>query len=73
MEASLLLLFKKTVLDIAACTGVKKTCHEFGVARSTFYEWKARYDREGVKGSTGRNQSHSPNRESMGEWEYCNH
>ena len=50
MEASLLLMFKKTVLDIAACTGVKKTCHEFGVARSTFYEWKARYDREGVKG-----------------------
>jgi len=42
--------FKKTVLDIAACTGMTKTCREFGVAKSTFYEWKTRYDREGVKG-----------------------
>jgi transposase InsO family protein len=42
--------FKKVVLDIAAHVGVTKTCHEFGVARSTFYEWKTRYDREGVKG-----------------------
>ena len=42
--------FKHTVLQIAAEFGVRKTCHEFDVPRSTFYEWKSRYDSEGRAG-----------------------
>ena len=42
--------FKHTVLQIAAEFGVGKTCHEFDVPRSTFYEWKSRYDSEGRAG-----------------------
>jgi len=42
--------FKNTVLEIAAHLGVMKTCRELGVAKSTYYEWKTRYDREGISG-----------------------
>ena len=42
--------FKHTVLEIAAEVGVRKTCREFNVPRSTFYEWKSRFDSEGRAG-----------------------
>lgn len=42
--------FKYTVLQIAASAGVRKTCREFSVPRSTFYEWKSRFDQEGKAG-----------------------
>ena len=42
--------FKYTVLQIAAFTGVRKTCREFNVPWSTFYEWKSRFDQEGKAG-----------------------
>ena len=42
--------FKYTVLQIAAELGVRKTCREFNVPRSTFYEWKSRFDSEGRAG-----------------------
>ena len=35
--------FKVTVLEYAKIIGVNKTCREFDVARSTFYEWKKHY------------------------------
>lgn len=42
--------FKVTVLEYAKVIGVSKTCHEFNVARSNFYEWKNRYEAEGRSG-----------------------
>ncbi len=39
--------FKQAVLEYASALGVGKACREFNVARSTFYEWKKKYDREG--------------------------
>jgi transposase len=42
--------FKNTVLEIAAHLGVMKTCRELGVAKSTYYELKTRYDMEGISG-----------------------
>lgn len=42
--------FKVTVLEYAKLVGVTKTCREFDVARSTFYEWKKRYEAEGRTG-----------------------
>jgi transposase len=38
------------VLQIAARAGVRKICREFNVPRSTFYEWKSRFDQEGKAG-----------------------
>lgn len=29
---------------------VAKTCRHFGIARQTFYDWKARYDKFGDEG-----------------------
>lgn len=42
--------FKVAVLEYAKLIGVSKTCREFDVARSTFYEWKKRYEEEGRSG-----------------------
>ncbi len=43
--------FKWTVLEYARKIGsVKKTCRELEVPRSTFYEWKKAYDKEGKAG-----------------------
>ncbi|GEM_PF-1956923 len=42
--------FKVTILEYAKVIGVSKTCREFDVARSTFYEWKKRYETEGRSG-----------------------
>jgi len=42
--------FKYTVLQIAASTGVRKTCREFNIPKSTFYEWKTRFDKAGRAG-----------------------
>lgn len=42
--------FKFVVLECAKAIGVSKACREFNVARSTFYEWKKRYDEEGRSG-----------------------
>jgi transposase len=49
-RAELRVRFKYTVLQIAASTGVRKTCREFDVAKSSFDEWKSRFDREGKSG-----------------------
>ena len=42
--------FKFIVLEMAVQFGVRKTCREFKVSRSTFYEWKSRFDKEGKSG-----------------------
>jgi len=42
--------FKFVVLEYAKHVSVTKTCREFNVARSTFYEWKKKYDQEGRAG-----------------------
>lgn len=42
--------FKITILEYAKVIGVSKTCREFDVARSTFYEWKKRYESQGRSG-----------------------
>ena len=42
--------FKLAVLEYAKHFGVTETCREFNIARSTFYEWKQKYDREGRAG-----------------------
>ncbi len=39
--------FKIVVLDFADAFSVTKSCREFNVARSTFYRWKQKYDKEG--------------------------
>lgn len=38
--------FKTTILT----NQIKKTCDEYNVSKSTFYEWKKKYDAEGKKG-----------------------
>ena len=39
--------FKQTVLEVAKVNGnTAETCREFGVAQSSFYEWKKRYDEQ---------------------------
>lgn len=43
-------IYKKFILDYAERFGVTKTCREFDVARSTFYYWKQKYDKEGQDG-----------------------
>ncbi len=42
--------FKYVGLEYANHVGVTKTCREFNVARSTFYNWKQKYDNEGRSG-----------------------
>jgi len=42
--------FIVTVLEYAKIFGVTKSCREFDVSRSTFYEWKNRYDSKGKSG-----------------------
>ena len=43
--------FKFAVLDYAQGIGsVTKACREFEVPRSTFYEWKKAFDKEGKAG-----------------------
>ena len=43
--------FKLMVLEFAMGIGsVTKACHEFNVPRSTFYDWKKAYDKEGKAG-----------------------
>ncbi len=44
------LRFKLLVLEWASHFGVTETCREFEVAKSTFYEWKNAYKRDGVAG-----------------------
>jgi transposase InsO family protein len=42
---------KKLILELAEAHGhVEKVCAEWNVARSTFYRWKAAYDKEGDAG-----------------------
>ena len=39
------------VLKHAQMTGnVRKTCHYFGIPRSSFYRWKKAFDRDGESG-----------------------
>lgn len=42
--------FKLAVLEYANDIGVTRACKEFNVPRSTFYEWKQKYDRAGREG-----------------------
>lgn len=42
--------FILAVLEYANHFGVRKTCREFNVARSSFYRWKKKYDQEGRSG-----------------------
>jgi len=42
--------FKLLVLELASHLGVTKACGEFEVSRSTFYDWKNKFDREGKSG-----------------------
>ncbi len=44
------LRFKLLVLEWASHFGITETCREFEVAKSTFYEWKNAYKRDGVAG-----------------------
>jgi len=45
------LVFTKRVLDYAEGIGnVSEACRDFKVQRSTFYEWKKAFDREGIEG-----------------------
>src|SRR4028118_202999 len=49
------------VLHYAQSTGnVAKTCRCYGISRTLFYEWKKRYQEDGVQGL--RNRSHAPKR-----------
>jgi transposase len=41
---------KLVVLELADHFGVRKTCNEFNVPRSTFYRWKKKYHQEGRSG-----------------------
>jgi transposase InsO family protein len=49
-EEELRIRFKLVVLEFAKHDGVTKTCKEFEVPRSTFYEWKKKYDLDGRAG-----------------------
>jgi len=43
--------FKWTVLEYAkVCCNVSEVCREFEVPRSTFYNWKKAFDKEGKAG-----------------------
>jgi len=44
------LRLKLTVLEYAKYLGATKACQEFGVPRSTFYNWKLKYAQEGRAG-----------------------
>lgn len=44
------LRFKLLVLEWSTHFGPTKACREFEVAKSTFYEWKNAYKRDGVAG-----------------------
>jgi len=52
--------FRYTVLQIAANAGIGKNCGEFNVPRSTFYEWKSRFDQEGKAGLCRKNTQAIP-------------
>ena len=42
---------KRIILEYAIGTGnILKACQEFNVNRSTFYNWKKAYDKEGFEG-----------------------
>ena len=48
---------KLYVLNYAKQVGdVKKTCRYFGIARSTFYEWKNQYKNGGIEGLARKRQ-----------------
>jgi len=49
-KEELRLRFKLLVLEWSTHFGPTETCQEFEVAKSTFYEWKNAYKREGVAG-----------------------
>jgi len=43
--------YKQTILEVAKVSGnTARTCREFGVATSSFYDWKKRYDEQGKAG-----------------------
>lgn len=42
--------FKRAVLEYAKHFGVKESCDEFEVPKSTFFCWKNKYDTEGESG-----------------------
>ena len=43
--------YKQTILEVAKVSGnTVRTCREFGVATSSFYDWKRRYDEQGKAG-----------------------
>ena len=42
--------FKLLILELAAHFGPTKTCRDFEVPSSTFYEWKKAFKRDGVAG-----------------------
>ncbi len=44
------LRFKLLVLEWSTHFGPTEACQEFEVAKSTFYEWKNAYKRDGVAG-----------------------
>lgn len=46
--------FKVVVLEYAKHVGVTTACKEFNVPRSTFYNWKQKYDHDGRAGLTRR-------------------
>ncbi len=51
VKEALRIRFKWAVLDYAQGIGsVTKACRLFEVPRSTFYEWKKAYDKEGKAG-----------------------
>jgi transposase InsO family protein len=46
---------RKAVIELAGASGnVSKTCRKMKMPRSTFYRWKARYDKEGASGLANR-------------------
>jgi len=49
-KEELRLRFKLMILDYASHFGPTETCREFEVPRSSFYEWKKAYKRDGVAG-----------------------
>ena len=44
------LRLKLTIIEYATHFGVTQTCKEFNIPRSTFYEWKQKYNQEGEAG-----------------------
>jgi transposase-like protein len=51
IEEAMRVVRKRMVLEYAKGIGnAAEACREFGVPKSTFYEWKKAYDEGGVKG-----------------------